>query len=57
MVTAASEDILEGTVKPVIVEFLRERGLQLSQEKTVITHILRGSIFWDNECASTARNC
>ena len=45
VVTAASKDILEGTVKPVIVEFLRERGLQLSEEKTVITHIEEGFNF------------
>ena len=45
VVTAASKDILEGTVKPVIVEFLRERGLKLSEEKTVITHIEEGFQF------------
>jgi len=45
VVTAASEQILEQKVKPVIVEFLRERGLKLSEEKTLITHIAQGFNF------------
>jgi RNA-directed DNA polymerase len=45
VVTAASKEILEQKVKPVIVEFLRERGLRLSEEKTLITHIAQGFNF------------
>lgn len=45
VVTAASKDILEQKVKPVIVDFLRERGLKLSEEKTLITHIAEGFNF------------
>ncbi len=45
VVTAATREILEQKVKPVIIEFLRERGLKLSEEKTVITHIEQGFNF------------
>jgi RNA-directed DNA polymerase len=45
VVTAARREILEQQVKPVIIEFLRERGLQLAEEKTVITHIEQGFNF------------
>lgn len=45
VVTAASKEILEQKVKPVIVDFLRERGLKLSEEKTLITHIAQGFNF------------
>jgi RNA-directed DNA polymerase len=45
VVTATSKEILEQKVKPVIVEFLRERGLRLSEEKTLITHIAQGFKF------------
>lgn len=41
VVTAASKDLLEQKVKPAIVDFLQERGLTLSAEKTLITHIAR----------------
>jgi RNA-directed DNA polymerase len=39
IVTSASKEVLENKVKPVISQFLKERGLELSQEKTTITHI------------------
>lgn len=45
VVTAASKEILEQKVRPVIVDFLRERGLRLSEEKTIITHIQEGFNF------------
>ena len=45
IVTGASKEILEQKVKPVITEFLGERGLRLSEEKTVITHITEGFNF------------
>ena len=37
--TGISKELLEHEVKPFIEAFLKERGLQLSQEKTIITHI------------------
>jgi RNA-directed DNA polymerase len=43
--TASSKEILEQRVQPIIVEFLRERGLELSIEKTKITHIDEGFDF------------
>jgi RNA-directed DNA polymerase len=43
--TAASKEILEKKVKPAIVNFLKERGLELSKEKTQITHIDEGFDF------------
>ncbi len=45
VVTGASRDVLETTVKPWVVAFLRERGLQLSEEKTRIVHIETGFDF------------
>ena len=45
IVSGKSKDLLENTVKPVIVEFLKERGLTLSDEKTVITSIDEGFDF------------
>lgn len=38
-------EILENEVKPTIKEFLAERGLTLSEEKTKITHIDEGFDF------------
>ena len=45
VVTGSSKDVLETIVKPWIVEFLRERGLTLSGEKTRIVHIDQGFDF------------
>jgi RNA-directed DNA polymerase len=45
IVTGASRALLEQEVKPVIEAFMKERGLSLSQEKTVITHIEDGFDF------------
>ena len=45
VVTGDSRETLETLVKPWIVEFLRERGLQLSEEKTKIVHIDEGFDF------------
>lgn len=43
--TANSKEILETKVQPVIINFLKERGLELSIEKTKITHINEGFNF------------
>jgi len=45
VVTGVTKELLEQEVKPVIEAFLKERGLHLSQEKTVITHIKDGFDF------------
>jgi RNA-directed DNA polymerase len=45
VVTGATREILENAVKPLIVSFLKERGLELSEEKTLITHINSGFDF------------
>jgi RNA-directed DNA polymerase len=45
IVTSISKDLLEQEVKPVIVRFLKERGLTLSEEKTKVTHIGEGFDF------------
>lgn len=45
IVTGRSKDLLERGVKPLIEQFLRERGLELSPTKTVITHVNTGFDF------------
>lgn len=45
IVTAASKEILEQKVKPAVIQFLAQRGLQLSEEKTVITPLTEGFNF------------
>jgi len=45
IITGSSRKILEDTVKPLVVNFIKERGLELSVEKTVITHIDNGFDF------------
>lgn len=45
IVTGDCEEVLEKEVTPVIKEFLRKRGLELSEEKTVVTHINKGFDF------------
>jgi len=45
VITGTSKEQLENEVKPLVEDFLRERGLLLSPEKTVITHIEEGFDF------------
>jgi RNA-directed DNA polymerase len=45
IITGESKELLENEVKSTVIEFLKERGLQLSEEKTVITHISKGFDF------------
>lgn len=45
IITGVSPDFLRNEVMPVVKAFLAERGLQLSEEKTVITHINDGFDF------------
>jgi RNA-directed DNA polymerase len=45
IVTGRSQELLETEVKPVLEAFLKERGLELSPEKTQTTHIEDGFDF------------
>lgn len=45
IITGISQELLEDEVKPLVVAFMAERGLTLSPEKTVITHIDEGFDF------------
>lgn len=45
IITAKSKEYLKEVVKPTLIEFLTERGLALSAEKTKITHISDGFDF------------
>jgi RNA-directed DNA polymerase len=45
VITGSSKEVLETEVKPLVEQFLHARGLELSQEKTKITHIADGFDF------------
>src|SRR6266496_4971068 len=45
IVTAASKELLEQEVKPLVEAFMQERGLELSSEKTCITRVEDGFDF------------
>jgi site-specific DNA recombinase len=45
IITSSSQTQLEKEVKPLVIGFLQERGLELSEEKTKITHIADGFDF------------
>ncbi|TAK27709.1 MAG: group II intron reverse transcriptase/maturase [Chloroflexota bacterium] len=45
IITGRSKELLESEVKPLVERFLGERGLELSPEKTIITHIESGFDF------------
>jgi len=45
VITGRSKEQLDTEVKPLVEQFMKERGLELSQEKTVITHIEEGFDF------------
>jgi len=45
IITGATKGLLEDEVRPLVEAFMAERGLELSQEKTVITHIDEGFDF------------
>jgi RNA-directed DNA polymerase len=42
IITGTSLELLEERVKPLVQEFMRERGLQLSEKKTLITQVTDG---------------
>ena len=45
VITGSSKELLESEIKPLVERFLHERGLELSHEKTHITHIDDGFDF------------
>jgi RNA-directed DNA polymerase len=45
VITGSSKELLENHIKPKVADFLKERGLELSEEKTKITHIDQGFDF------------
>lgn len=45
VITGVSKELLENEVKPVVEEFFSIRGLELSSEKTKVTHIEKGFDF------------
>lgn len=45
VITGKSKELLEHEVKPLVEHFLKERGLELSPDKTCITHIQEGFDF------------
>jgi len=45
VITGKSKDLLENEVKPLVAQFLKERGLALSPDKTRLTHIDAGFDF------------
>ena len=45
IISGASPEVLENRIKPLVIDFLKVRGLTLSEEKTHITHIDKGFDF------------
>ncbi|MCQ3978650.1 MAG: group II intron reverse transcriptase/maturase [Anaerolineae bacterium] len=45
IITGSRPELLETEVKPLVMEFLKTRGLELSEEKTEITHVKDGFDF------------
>lgn len=45
VITGRTKELLEDEIKPKVIAFLKERGLRLSEEKTVVTHIAHGFDF------------
>jgi len=45
VITSKSKELLEREIKPLVEQFLQERGLELSPTKTVITHVEKGFDF------------
>ena len=45
IITGSSKELLENEIQPVVETFLQERGLELSPEKTLVTHVETGFDF------------
>ena len=57
IVTGPSKEMLEHHVLPVIVSFLRERGLEISPEKTRVVHIRDGFTFLGQRVRKYGEKC
>lgn len=57
VVTGASQDMLESVVLPAVRRFMAVRGLELSEEKTRITHIAEGFDFLGQNVRKYGRQC
>ena len=56
IITGSSYELLEQEIKPLVEQFLHERGLELSPEKTRITHIEDGFDFLGHQVRKYAGN-
>ncbi len=45
VITGRTKELLEGEIKPLVEQFLQERGLELSPTKTIMTHVEKGFDF------------
>ena len=45
LITGTSKELLRDQIQPLVAHFLKERGLELSHEKTQITHVEQGFDF------------
>ena len=45
VITGRTKELLEGEIKPLVEQFLQERGLELSPTKTIMTHVEQGFDF------------
>lgn len=57
VVTGASKDVLESVVLPAVRRFMAARGLELSEEKTRIAHIVEGFDFLGQTVRKYGRQC
>lgn len=57
IITGISKELLEFEVRPIVEAFMAERGLSLSPEKTVITHISEGFNFLGQNVRKYSDKC
>jgi len=57
IITGSSHELLEHEVKPLVVQFLGERGWNFLQRKPTSPRLRTASISWDSISASTRGNC
>lgn len=57
IITGKTKELLEDEVRPLVAAFLKERGLELSAEKTSITHIEDGFDFLGQTVRKFGNTC
>ncbi len=57
IITGISKELLEGEVMPIVESFMAQRGLSLSPEKTLITHISNGFDFLGQNVRKYSGKC